>query len=145
MATRKKANTVDEVVEADEENIPQGSEKAKKKKARPTDKNLVPISSRSSDEARKMGKKGGKKSGETRRARKAVKEALKKAPTDVMDWLYSLQPDSKTKEVLSEKLGIPIDEIDSVEKVSAVSMYSQVRKGNVKAFEALEKKKEFQR
>ena len=34
MATKKKANTVDEVVEADKENIPQSSEKPKKRKAR---------------------------------------------------------------------------------------------------------------
>lgn len=141
MATRKKADAVDEVVEAGEENIPQSSEKPKKRKARKSSENLIPNSQRSPSELRKQCSKGGKKSGETRRAKKAVKEALKKAPTDVMDWLYSLQPDSKTREVLSEKLGIPIDEIDSVEKVSAVSMYSQVRKGNVKAFEALERKK----
>ena len=30
MATKKKANTVDEVVEADKEDIPQSNEKAKK-------------------------------------------------------------------------------------------------------------------
>lgn len=41
MATKKKANTVDKVVEADKENIPQSSEKSKKRKARKTDENLM--------------------------------------------------------------------------------------------------------
>ena len=124
-----------------EKAIPQSGGEVKKKKPRPTDKNLIPICERSPEEVRRMRQNGGKKSGEVRRAQKEAKEALKKAPSDVVGWLYSLEPDSKTKEALSEKLGIPIDEINSVERVSAVSMYNQVRKGNVKAFEALERKK----
>ena len=39
--------------------------------------NLIPISSRSSEEAREMGKKGGKKSGEVRRAKATFRESLK--------------------------------------------------------------------
>ena len=39
--------------------------------------NLIPITSRSSEETREMGKKGGKKSGETRRAQKTFRESLK--------------------------------------------------------------------
>lgn len=38
--------------------------------------NLIPISQRSSEEVREMGRKGGIKSGEVRRERKAFKEAL---------------------------------------------------------------------
>lgn len=39
--------------------------------------NLIPITSRSSEETREMGKKGGKKSGEVRRAKKTFRESLK--------------------------------------------------------------------
>lgn len=41
------------------------------------EKNLVPFSERSVDEARECGSKGGKKSGETRRRKKAMREAMK--------------------------------------------------------------------
>ena len=39
--------------------------------------NLIPITSRSSEETREMGKKGGKKSGEVRRAKATFRESLK--------------------------------------------------------------------
>lgn len=39
--------------------------------------NLIPITSRSSEETREMGRKGGKKSGEARRAKKTFRESLK--------------------------------------------------------------------
>lgn len=39
--------------------------------------NLISIATRSTEEAREMGRKGGKKSGETRRAQKTFKECLK--------------------------------------------------------------------
>lgn len=39
------------------------------------EKNLVPITQRSSNEAREMGRKGGKESGKTRRRKKAMRQA----------------------------------------------------------------------
>lgn len=120
---------------------PDDEKKAQKKKRRPTDANLIPNSMRSKEEVRANSRKGGIRSGQVRRAKKEARELLKKSPKDVVDWLYSLKPDDNVKKIMSENLGIPIDEIDTVEKAAAVSMYNQVRKGNVKAFEALEKKR----
>lgn len=41
------------------------------------EKNLIPISQRSSDEVREMGRKGGKASGVARRRKKAMRDAMK--------------------------------------------------------------------
>lgn len=124
----------------DKKNTKKGASESKTKGKKDTKSNLIPFDQLTEEEQRAIRKKGTEKSIQVRKAKKEAKEALKKAPQDVMEWLYNLTPDQTVRKAISEKLGVPVDEISSVERVAVVSMYNQVRKGNVKAFEALEKK-----
>lgn len=93
--------------------------------------NLIPNSERSPSEVRANGAKGGKKSGETRRKQKSMKECFQT--------LMALAPSDKDKKKFSEVLGIPEEELTNNQMLMTASMYAQARKGNVKAFETINK------
>lgn len=88
----------------------------------PNEKNLVPISNRSSSEAREMGRKGGIASGKSRRFKKAIMEWLESE--DAATGLTNLEAavagvggrakagDPKALEVLRDTIGEkPVDEV----------------------------------
>lgn len=88
------------------------------------DENLIPINSRTTNEAREISSKGGKKSGESRRRKR---DMCKK-----MQMILSLAPQSCEDFNSVSEMGIDIDEIDN-ETVMLIGLFSQAKQGNVQA------------
>lgn len=88
------------------------------------EKNLIPFSERSKEEARECGRIGGINSGITRRRKKTVKQAVEL----VMSLPVS---DPKTKAKL-KKMGIDVDDADNQTAV-VVGLYGRAAKGDHKA------------
>lgn len=88
--------------------------------------NLIPRTTLSTEEAKRMGSKGGKKSAEKRRQNKTFKELCS---TFANSKLTNAEFQAKLK-----NLGIEDEELTN-KTAMMVSLYMQVLKGNVKAFE----------
>lgn len=93
-------------------------------------KNLIPISQRSSDEAREMGRKGGKKSGEERRKRKAFSETFQ----TVLD--MKLKSGSELDKRLTSK-GFAIPKDADMQTAMIAGMVASASSGNVGAYYAV--------
>ena len=92
------------------------------------EENLIPMSERTKEEAREIGRRGGIASGEARREKKLIKEQIQ--------LLLSLPlKDAKTKKELKE-LGIDTDNIDN-QMAMVISMWRKAIKGDVQAFNTL--------
>ena len=92
------------------------------------EKNLIPYSERSENEARENGRKGGIASGESRRKRKLLK--------DSMNALLEL-PVSSTKEYNALiKMGIDIEDIDNSQLI-VLALFSRAKSGDVAAIKEL--------
>ena len=92
------------------------------------EKNLIPYSERSENEARENGRKGGIASGESRRKRKLLK--------DSMNALLEL-PVSSTKEYNALiKMGIDIEDIDNSQLI-VLALFNRARSGDVAAIKEL--------
>ena len=91
--------------------------------------NLIPVTKRTKEEQRAIQVKGGIKSGIARKRKKELRETFKA--------LLSLPPTQRDKETVAKALGVEPEVIESQETILAVAMMSQARKGNVKAFEAV--------
>ena len=91
--------------------------------------NLIPVTKRTKEEQRAIQVAGGIKSGIARKRKKELRETFKA--------LLSLPPTQRDKETVAKALGVEPDVIESQETILAVAMMSQARKGNVKAFEAV--------
>ena len=113
---------------ADAKKVPR---KPRSKAQKATEKNLIPLPERSKDEQRKIRSKGGKTGAKARAKKKDIKDRLK--------ILLDMPPNSDDREKLAASLAVDPEQIDSNEMVAVAAMYNQVRKGNVKAFEAINK------
>lgn len=92
------------------------------------EKNLIPYSERSENEARENGRKGGIASGESRRRRKLLK--------DSMNALLEL-PVSSTKEYNALiKMGIGIEDIDNSQLI-VLALFNKAKSGDVAAIKEL--------
>ena len=92
------------------------------------EENLIPMSERSKEEVRELGRKGGIASGETRKKKKLFKEQI--------ELLLSLPlKDKKTIKQL-ESLGVDADNIDN-QMAMVISMWMKALKGDVNAFNTL--------
>ena len=92
------------------------------------EKNLIPYSERSENEARENGRKGGIASGESRRRRKLLK--------DSMNALLEL-PVSNTREYKALiKMGIDIEEIDNSQLI-VLALFNKAKSGDVAAIKEL--------
>lgn len=92
------------------------------------EKNLIPYSKRSANEARENGRKGGIASGESRRRRKLLK--------DSMNALLEL-PVSSTKEYNALiKMGIGIEDIDNSQLI-VLALFNKAKSGDVAAIKEL--------
>ena len=92
------------------------------------EKNLIPYSERSENEARENGRKGGIASGESRRKRKLLK--------DSMNALLEL-PVSSTKEYTALiKMGIDIEDIDNSQLI-VLALFNRAKSGDVAAIKEL--------
>ena len=92
------------------------------------EKNLIPYSERSKEEARENGRKGGIASGESRRRRKLLK--------DSMNALLEL-PVSSTKEYNALiKIGIDIEDIDNSQLI-VLALFNRAKSGDVAAIKEL--------
>ncbi len=91
--------------------------------------NLIPVTKRTKEEQRAIQVAGGIKSGQARKRKKVLRETFKA--------LLSLPPTQRDKETVAKALGVEPEVIESQETILAVAMMSQARKGNVKAFEAV--------
>lgn len=92
------------------------------------EKNLIPYSERSKEEARENGRKGGIASGESRRRRKLLK--------DSMNALLEL-PVSNTREYNALiKMGIDIEEIDNSQLI-VLALFNKAKSGDVAAIKEL--------
>lgn len=106
--------------------------KAKKTSGRPrseaqkaTEKNLIPNDKRSPEEVRKNGEKGGRKSGQVRKQQRNLRQAF--------STIMAMKPKEKDRNEIAAALGISPDEIKDNTDVMAISLFGQVRAGNVKA------------
>ena len=92
------------------------------------EKNLIPYSERSENEARENGRKGGIASGESRRKRKLLK--------DSMNALLEL-PVSSTKEYNALiKMGIDREDIDNSQLI-VLALFNRAKSGDVAAIKEL--------
>ena len=92
------------------------------------EKNLIPYSERSENEARENGRKGGIASGESRRKRKLLK--------DSMNALLEL-PVSSTREYNALiKMGIDIEDIDNSQLI-VLALFNKAKSGDVAAIKEL--------
>ena len=92
------------------------------------EKNLIPYSERSENEARENGRKGGIASGESRRKRKLLK--------DSMNALLEM-PVSSTKEYNALiKMGIDIEDIDNSQLI-VLALFNRAKSGDVAAIKEL--------
>ena len=92
------------------------------------EKNLIPYSERSENEARENGRKGGIACGESRRKRKLLK--------DSMNALLEL-PVSSTKEYNALiKMGIDIEDIDNSQLI-VLALFNRAKSGDVAAIKEL--------
>ena len=92
------------------------------------EKNLIPYSERSENEARENGRKGGIASGESRRKRKLLK--------DSMNALLEL-PVSSTKEYTALiKMGLDIEDIDNSQLI-VLALFNRAKSGDVAAIKEL--------
>ena len=92
------------------------------------EENLIPMSARSKEEVRELGKKGGIASGEARREKKAMKEQIK-----LLLSLPLKEPKARKK---LEALGIDTDNIDN-QMAMVISIWNKALKGDVQAFNTL--------
>ena len=93
--------------------------------------NLIPMSERSKDEARELGRKGGENSGKARRERKKMREQA--------ELLLSLPLKNEKLRAQIEALGVDADEIDN-QMAMTIAMWQNVLKGgkgSVQAFNSL--------
>lgn len=91
-------------------------------------KDLIPMSKRSKDEAKRLGAIGGKASGESRRKRKLLK--------DSMNTLLEL-PVSNTKDFNKiAAMGIDIEDIDNSQLI-VLALFNRAKAGDVFAIKEL--------
>lgn len=88
------------------------------------DENLIPINSRTTNEAREISSKGGKKSGESRRRKRDMRKK--------MQMILSLVPQNCDDYNLVSEMGVDISEIDN-EMVMLAGLFNQAKSGNVQA------------
>lgn len=99
------------------------------KKENKGSENLIPISQRTKDEARKISKKGGEKSGESRRKKKAFVETFR----DVLD--MKVKKGSVLDKTLSEK-GIELGKDSDIQTAMIAGIVASAARGNVNAYYA---------
>lgn len=106
--------------------------KAKKTSGRPrseaqraTEKNLIPVTELTEAEARNLSRKGGKKSGAVRKQKRNLRQAF--------STIMAMQPKEQDRNEIAKVLGVSPDEIKDNTDVMAISLFGQVRAGNVKA------------
>ena len=92
------------------------------------EKNLIPYSERSENEARENGRKGGIASGESRRKRKLLK--------DSMNALLELQVSSTKEYNALIKMGIDIEDIDNSQLI-VLALFNRAKSGDVAAIKEL--------
>ena len=88
------------------------------------DENLIPINSRTTNEAREISSKGGKKSGESRRRKRDMRKK--------MQMILSLVPQNCDDYNLVSEMGVDISEIDN-EMVMLAGLFNQAKSGNIQA------------
>lgn len=88
------------------------------------DENLIPINSRTTNEAREISSKGGKKSGESRRRKRDMRKK--------MQMILNLVPQNCDDYNLVSEMGVDISEIDN-ETVMLAGLFNQAKSGNVQA------------
>lgn len=106
--------------------------RAKKTPGRPrseaqkaNEKNLIPVTELTEAEARKLSQKGGKKSGAVRKQKRNLRQAF--------STIMAMQPKEQDRNEIAAALGISPDEIKDNTDVMAISLFGQVKAGNVKA------------
>lgn len=106
--------------------------RAKKTSGRPrseaqkaNEKNLIPVTELTEAEARNLSRKGGKKSGAVRKQKRNLRQAF--------STIMAMQPKEQDRNEIAAALGISPDEIKDNTDVMAISLFGQVRAGNVKA------------
>lgn len=92
------------------------------------EKNLIPYSERSENEARENGRKGGIASGESRRKRKLLK--------DSMNALLELPVLSKKEYNALIKMGIDKEDIDNSQLI-VLALFNRAKSGDVAAIKEL--------
>ncbi len=94
-----------------------------------SEKNLIPFSERSKDEARESGRKGGKKSGEVRRRKAAMKTVMKQ--------LLSMPIlDTDTWNGLSA-IGVDPEQMDNQTALLASVLIKGIKTGDFRAMQAI--------
>jgi PBSX family phage terminase large subunit len=94
------------------------------------EKNLIPVTNRTKDEAREISKNGGKKSGEVRRAKKTFQEAAK-----------AVIEGKLTSQVITQQmntLGIPVNKDSTMLDAVVGGLTAKAIKGDVQAFTKLQ-------
>ena len=97
------------------------------------DKNLIPISERSTSEAREISAKGGRASGASRRRRKTMEQCAK--------FILSLPANSKEDWETLISAGVSLDntDLDDIDNMTVVNaaIIAAAKSGDVAAFKAL--------
>lgn len=85
------------------------------------EQNLKPFTTRSSEEARELGRKGGIASGEARREKKSLREKAK--------LLMSLSIKDEKDLLKAKELGLNVDDVD-IEMMNLIHMLNIIKKEN---------------
>lgn len=85
------------------------------------EQNLRPFTTRSSEEARELGRKGGIASGEARREKKSLREKAK--------LLMSLSIKDEKDLLKAKELGLNVDDVD-IEMMNLIHMLNIIKKEN---------------
>lgn len=100
----------------------------KEKKVRGNVKNLIPVSSRTSEELREMTRKGGIASGEARRRKKMMKDVLEKI-------LFDVEPPEAWRQKLLDE---GVDEKDiSHQMIVTMGLVKKAESGDVFAYQTI--------
>lgn len=102
-----------------------GPRKPRSKAQKATEKNLIPNDERTPEERRRNAKKAGVESGKKRKQQKNLKQAFKT--------IMKMKPKEQDRKEIAEAMGISPDDIKDNTDVMAISLFGQVRAGNVKA------------
>jgi hypothetical protein len=90
------------------------------------EKNLIPVTKRSKEEARQMSSKGGKASGEARRRKRDTRQAAK--------FVLELEPDlSKDTRKALMKMGLKPEDIPDIRLISLLAIAQKAMKGDLQA------------
>lgn len=88
------------------------------------DENLIPINSRSKNEARELSSKGGRNSGRSRRKKRDMRDKMK--------MLLEIVPQNCEDFNAASEFGVDIENIDN-ETVMLIGLFNEAKQGNVQA------------